>query len=307
MMRKNVWCLVLVLALMLALNACGHTHTGGDWQATATTHCKICECGQTYESGEHTLDDLSRCTVCGAEVTDWGDSVDVTCYDEQGNPVRYLSFDSSDNLITELRIDYTYDSEGNVTSELHYENDVLLEECAYEDGILVSIISYNDDGTYHISLYDDEGNLTSNVCYNAEGQSNGGTYSEYAKDGDGNWYEVRATTVDVDGSKYVGEYNERGDQIAWITYDPDGNMEHNERYEITYTKEGEKDTVKTYSNDVLVEERIYTMVTYDDGWMNYPGTIIEYHEDGTKTVSEYAENDELISQTHYDTAGNAIE
>ena len=38
----------------------------------------------------------------------------------------------------------------------------------------------------------------------------------------------------------------------------------------------------------------------------YPGTVIEYAADGSKTVTEYDENDEIISVTTYDAAGNEI-
>jgi len=57
---------------------------------------------------------------------------------------------------------------------------------------------------------------------------------------------------------------------------------------------------------VLTEELIYTTVTDEDGWMNYPGTVIEYHDDGSKTVTEYDENDNVISETKYDAAGNIV-
>lgn len=300
---------MMVLAMLLALAACGdpHTHAAEVWELSGKEHWKTCECGEEFDRGAHTLDDMDCCTACGAEVIDWGDSVDVTCRDAQGNPTCYLSYDANGNLVGNIRIDYTYDESGNVTGELHYDNDVLAEEYAYEGGVLTARISYYPDGTKQISLYDAEGNLLSAVNYDAEDQMTMGIYSEYAQDADGNWYECRNTTVDEFGCKYVGEYNECGDQILWATYDPDGNVENHERYEITYNEEGQKDTVKTYSHDVLVQEMVYTLVTYEDGWMNYPGTITDYHEDGTKTVSVFDENDQLLSQTHYDADGNVFE
>ena len=295
----------IMLALSVALCACAHSHTG-DWDANGTDHWKLCECGEKFEIGEHTIDEDNRCTGCGAEVLQWDGGADVSRFNEQGDVITYTAFDAAGNVTLDVRNEYTHDESGNVRSLMRYENGVLTEESVFTDGMPDTYITHFEDGTYQVGLFDENGNVVSLISYDAEDQMTGGIYSEYALDAYENWYEVRSTTVDADGYKYVGEYNEQGDQIAWITYDPDGNMVHNERYEITYTEEGNQDTVKTYSHDVLVEEKIYTMVTFEDGWMNYPSTIIEYHEDGTRTVTEYDENDEVVSEITYDADGNVI-
>ena len=48
--------------------------------------------------------------------------------------------------------------------------------------------------------------------------------------------------------------------------------------------------------------------TYTDGdySVRFPVSGIDYYEGGTKTVREYNENEELISESKYDAEGNLI-
>ena len=304
-MKKAICCVALVMALLLC--ACGHSHTAaGDWQRDAAEHWKVCEYGEKFDVASHELDDMGQCQGCGAELTVWDDGTDLFVYDQQGNLVLYCSYGPDGALSYEERIDFTYDAAGNVLTEKRYNDGVLSEESVYQDGVLSSMVTYDADARHEFTL-NEFGDPVSMISYDTAGNVIGEEYTEYAYTEDGEYYAPRTTTIDADGSKYVSEYNPQGDQIIWITYTPDGAMDNNERYEYTYDEEGHKTAVKVYSFDALVQEKLYTMVVFEDGWMNYPGTIIDYHEDGGKTVCVYDENDELVSETHYDADGNVIE
>lgn len=306
-MKKTVCCIALVMALLLC--ACQHAHTAaGDWERSPAEHWKLCECGEKCEVGEHTLDEWSVCTVCGAEVVVWDDGEAVlSVYDDHGNIIYGVNFDADGNPYSEGRNEITYDDDGNLLTIMKYAGDELRGEEYYRNGEIHRIVEHYEDGTRYEHEYDEHRNLTSVIGYDADGSISTQLFSEYAETADGEWYEVCSTETAPDGSKYYGEFNDQGDQIVWITYTPDGVMENNERYEYTYDEEGHKTAVKVYSFDTLVQEKLYTMVVFEDGWMNYPGTVIDYQEDGGKTVCVYDENDELVSQTHYDAGGNVIE
>ena len=55
--------------------------------------------------------------------------------------------------------------------------------------------------------------------------------------------------------------------------------------------------IRTYDGDTLIKDSEYEISA--DGW-SYIAKEIEYHSDGTKTVREYDENNELIGETKYD-------
>lgn len=307
-MKKNMLCIVLALSLALMLAACGHTHAPGDWNRDAKTHWKLCECGEQVDAGEHTLDDMLVCTACGAEVHEWDDCTDVYLYNDGGYLLSYVSYDPDGTVVYEERVEYSFDAAGNILEEKHYNGDKLTEESRYTDGTLDSITTYDDEGGCFINNYDENGNQVSLISYDAAGNLIGEQYSGYVwSEENEEWIEVRTLTVEADGSSYEGEYNAFGDQIAWRSYDPDGNLLNDERYVYTYTDDGRTDVKETYQFDVLVEQVQYKLVTFEDGWMNYPAIITSYHSEGGWTVTEYDENDELVSQIRYDADGNVIE
>lgn len=291
-----------ILLLMLLLSGCAHTHTA-DWEADAAGHWKTCDCGEKFESGEHTLDEYNRCSACGAEVIAGEESTDVSFFNEKGNVTACTVYDAEGNVTLAVRNEYTYDESGNVRSVMRYENGVLTVESVFKDGKPDTRIIHFADGAYEVGLFDENGNIISQVGYNAEEQMTFGIYSEYALDDYGKWYEASSTTVEADGTQYVIEYNDMGDETAVTVQDPDGNVVRSERYEITYTDSGNHDTRKTYSGDKLIREEIFLFVTDEYGWANFPGTVTDYHEDGTKTVTTFDETGAQVSCIHYDAQG----
>ena len=306
-MKKIFTRIVPCVLMAVLLTACGHSHSAvGGWEVNAKEHWQVCECGESLNTGAHTLSEESVCTVCGAEIWDFGDFVDVSTYTEQGDPLHMTSYDADGNVLSDMLYEYEYDADGNKLSHKYYGDGVLMEEAVYEAGVPTQYTSYYEDGTKGVSEYDEDGNVVSYVFYDADGSVNSTTESEYAYTADGESYEAKNTMTDFEGAKYIGEYNEFGDQIAWIFYDVEGNLVTEERYEFEYDDEGDLRTKRTYVDGVLTQELLYTTVIDGDGRMSYPGTEINYHSDGSKTVTEYDENDEIISETTYDAAGNVV-
>lgn len=301
----KIWPCVLAATLLTACSG-GHAHSAaGGWEVNARAHWKVCECGESFDSLAHTLDDMSKCAVCGAEVCDYGDSVDVYTYSEYGDHVRIISYDADGSVISDLRYEYEYDAEGNKLSHQYYADGVLMDEAIYENGLPIRYTGYYEDGTKSVSEYDRDGNIVSSVYYDAGGGVFSTNEYEYAYTADGEAYEVKNTMTDFEGARYIGEYNERGDQIAWLCYDPQGTLVTEERYEYEYDGEDRVQRKKTYVGGMLTEEQIYVTVTDADGWMSYPGTVINYEADGAKTVTEYDEKGET-TVTVYDANGSEI-
>lgn len=89
-------------AMLLAGCAESHTHVAADgWTADTQRHWQSCtECGKNMNKGAHTLDDASICTVCGAEIVDWGDSKSVYQFTAQGDPLRMADYDASGRVVS---------------------------------------------------------------------------------------------------------------------------------------------------------------------------------------------------------------
>lgn len=306
---KKLFSFALAVVMAASLTACAekHTHAPAEiWELNAKEHWQLCECGEAMNTAAHTLDDIGVCSVCGAEIWDFGDSVDVYTYTQYGDPLRITSYDADGNVTSDLRYEYEYDADGNKVLEKYYADGVLMEETVYEAGIPVQYTAYYEDGTKTVAEYDEDGNIVHSVYYDVDESVASETWSEYAYTTDGESYESKNTMTDADGIKYIGEYNEQGDMTVWSCYNADGSLATEECYEFEYDAEGRKQVKRIYVGGTLTEELIYTLVTQEDGWMNYPGTVIEYEADGSKTVTEYDENDNVISVATYDAAGNEI-
>lgn len=301
---RNQLLSVLLSCVMIAtvLSGCSDSHTHqlpDDWNVDLTHHRKACtDCGETVENAEHTLDEDDRCTVCGAKVVDWGDSKSLYLYNDNGDMLKTVDYDLDGKVITETTYQYEYDSDGLLTGSTTTTDGVLVEKYTYTaidgESVVSRYISYADDGTKFTNDYDKYGNVILLVSYDAEGNVDYRSESEYALSSDGEWYEVKCTSTEQDGYVTVGTFSE-DDQIGLVRYDSEGNIEYSYAWEYTYDNNGNRQTMKFYCDDVLKEETIYKTVTTEDESTTYPETVTEYHEDGTKTVTTYDENGEVIS------------
>lgn len=314
-MRKNHRSLLAacgVIAMLLTGCAGGHTHQASDiWEADPDSHWKTCsDCGQVLEKGAHTPDDSDICTVCNAQVIDWGYSKSVYQFNEYGECTRAAEYDEGGALTAETVCTYEYDADGNLLYCATAVDGVLEDETNYTliggESTIREYVYYMDDGTKSVSAYDENGNITLTVFYDADGNEYSRTESEYALSADGMWYETVNRSTEADGSVYVMEFSEMGDQTGSTRYDAEGNFLWRESWAYTYDENGNWETMQYYYNDVLTKETVYATVTTEDGSMTYPETVTEYEESGAKTVTVYDENDQILRQTQYDAAGKVI-
>lgn len=311
---KKMIAIFATLAVMAAMTACGsHTHVdSGKWQADADGHWQLCdECGEKFRDGAHTIGDAWRCTVCNSDIFEWDESTQIHTYDEHEELIRVAEYDLDGNVISELVYDNAYDDNGCMLSSKEYTDGKLTTETAYKvvDGESKSdkYTYYAEDGTWFTNAYDDNGNVTVVVDYDAEGNVSMQTESQYAQGSNGDWYEAARTVVYDDGAKEELMLDEQGSITSSISYDADGNASAHETWEFTYDEEtGFSDSEKVYVDGVLVKEIRYKIVVGDDYATGYPETVTTYHEDGTKTVCVYDESENVLSETNYDAAGNVV-
>ena len=138
-----------------------HVHAAAErWERDAKEHWHLCGCGEKMDIGEHTLDDMFFCAVCGSEVQDYGDTVDVYTYNEQGDPLQTTSYDADGAVLSDQSWEYEYDENGGKKTERSYNNGVLAEVTEYVPGAdgesrTVKYTSYNEDGSYFVNEYDE--------------------------------------------------------------------------------------------------------------------------------------------------------
>lgn len=270
---KKLWTLLVALSMVLALAACGggetpttvpatvpttvHTHTPGGWAADLANHSRVCaDCGETMEEDAHTLEE-DVCSICGAEITDWGDCFSLARYDNRGNCILQEEYDPEGNLMTSYVWSYTYDEDGNVVTEQAYENGVLTAEYEYAPGeegnrYTSKSTSYFEDGSRSYTEFDSFGNTIKEEFWEADGtlsfnaeyeyildenddvlvvqQYEDGvlkTETEYGTYEEEDWtirYAARVTTHLEDGSKQVVEYDSDFNVLSEVLYDGQGQL-----------------------------------------------------------------------------------
>lgn len=317
--------LIPILLAALLLVACDTSGSGGtettvdvDESSTEETGVSALAwgCDTKYhwpvdnesKKSAHKLDDLCVCTVCGAEVIEFDDSISLTCHDSYENIVRRAEYDKAGNILSDTVDEYTYDSEGHMLTSKETIDGVLSTEIKYMivDGESTpeECIDYYDD-LRTVSIYDEHGNIIEYTEYELNGKEICKTISEFEQSSTGEWFESKSTNTDTYG-KIIASYNEYHDTLNQIMYGTDGTIESDLAWEYTYDADGHHATQKCYSFGKLVEETVFATVTTYDGSMTYPQTVTEYEEDGSKTVYVYNENNDILSRTVYDAAGKIV-
>lgn len=310
-MKKH---LCLLLALLLFLSAAAVcAQDAEEWNSDPVSHWHEDKDGEKLDPAEHTLDERMTCTVCGSEIWPYEDgSAAVYAYDACGNPVRYALWDAQGALADEYTYAYEYDDQGHVLWQGTSHGDVLVESVSYAlnslgENMPVRQASYEADGSGSISEFDEWGNMTHSYTYDAMGNV---TYEELSVYTYGEAGEVLGYRQDArfeDGSGYQQVYNEYGDPLSNVSYLPDGSIEFAFYHEYGYNEQGVMLWHKLYDKQRLVEESVYGMVEDEFGSWSYEQRLIEYHEDGARTVYEYDSMGELISTTSYDAQGKILE
>lgn len=254
-----------------------------------------------------------------------------TAYNEFGDWVQ-STFTAADGTVeTASRAEYEYHRDGTMLSYRAYRNDMLETEIFYSttpDGehYAASERFLEEDGSWQLSLYDDCAQLTDLICYNADGSVSSAHYFVYSEDrstyvesyyeGETILYEctcatdeegwpilLRAVNYSSDGSCTVEERDIHDNETLYADYDGEGNLISEIRYENEYDAEGNRTLRRTYVDGRLSEEMTYTFGSDEDGSWSSGRTSAVYHEDGSKTLYSYAEDDTWAEEITYDAAG----
>ena len=311
---KHKYILFLLACILAVFTGCTpkHVHTPCDiWQVDATSHRMVCtDCNEILEEAAHTPDEDGICAVCTCQIQDFGDFISLYYHDAHENPLKIAEYSATGEVYTETVYQYQYDENGNVLHSKVTVDGVLTEENEYmvvdEESLLRKLTSYMEDGSKFSNEYDEHGNVIRLITYDTEGNNIHQADSEYTQLVDGAWYESKCTYSEIDGSKTVGEYDAQGNSTSITAYDAQGNLESTQTWEYVYTDGDRKVSEKHYIDGQLVEELLYKTVETEDYSVNFPETVTQYNDDGSKTVTVYDENDEIVSQTNYDSEGNVI-
>lgn len=239
---------------------------------------------------------------------------DYMVYDENSNLISSIHYNNDWDVSEEVTYEYALDDNGEYYNSKRVsidENGLKLETgyTLYED------ISYRRH-------YDEQANLISEEVweyeYNAEGKK------EWVKEYKNSTliYEILNFAVFTDEwditSRYPEneiEYYEDGSRLVRhngtntepeleTMYNADGSVSHVRRYVYELFDNGNWKRIQVYQNDSLLFDTEYIMDA-ENIWSR-KATMTEYLDDGTMIIFNYDENEEIISQTHYDANGNVI-
>ena len=237
----------------------------------------------------------------------------VSQYDEYGDIVHWVQCAPDGTILYEDLYEYAFDDEGNRYKAKYSET--------YEDG--QSLLAH----------YNSLGDITYRAMYLADGTLDREDVWEYGYNeaDDALWqkqysngilvyeivnyaevtnedYSMRYPEVVIyyneDGSKLVETNGTDGNVASEVGYLADGTVSFSRAYVREYDEEGQPLRVQTFENDRLISDEEYAIHS-EYGW-SYLAKCTEYQEDGGCTVSEYDENEALVSQTQYDAQGNVI-
>lgn len=277
-------------------------------------HEKCYEGDRLTDDNQYMLDADGNSVMARAQFYQEEGSSMVNEYDVYGN-ITYASSIAADGTVeTEHISEYARTEDGEF-----YES--RLETCDYVNGETYIVIydqsgspitreKFTLDGALVYSEryereYDDQGQVlwvkeyqNDRLVQEIPGYVEGG-------DDEGNSWRYPASVIDYyeDGTKQVTEYVDM-EPMKETLYNADGTVAKVVTYEYVLEASGDYwDRILTYVDGRLAVEDRYSVSA--DGWSYKSGTV-EYHEDGTSTVYEYDENEELVHQETYDAQGNLI-
>lgn len=255
-----------------------------EWDRDAGGHWKSGPDGEKTEAAPHSLNGENVCTVCGSEVLQFDGLGDVFNYDGEGRLLRSSR----------------YAADGTVLSEGYYEY------AEGEDGevYLAVFTELYEDGTRCRNEYDPWEDLISWFRYGGDGAVLSEVHYEYTHDAEGVSHMVKSTDLHPDGTQYISEYNEYGEQTAWLVYAADGSLQREECTQWEHDAEGRRLSQTVWVNGKLTREVRYANYTNGSGWWTREQSVTTYYEDGSKQVTEYNENGGILSATTYDADGN---
>ena len=313
-----------------------HTHTPTiDWVCDFDNHWRICECGEELEKGAHTLQEVN-CTVCGSELIVWDEGVkQITVYNDYGDCCQFTYYDADGNVTSDERLHYVYNADGKFTSMKAYLNGFCYSDYEYllrADGsvYMATQTSYFEDGSYQVDTYDENFNTTRTIYYDAFEKREIDHRYTYSEDGsrmteqtyqdgvltyeqecrwnneEGCW-EIIAEWAHGDDGSIASTYDDFGNLLSEIYYNPDGSLEVEYAYENVYTPDGNRILKRTFTNGMLTQEMEYIHGTDPDGstW-SQSGKTTDYYEDGSYTVHDGDLESTWTSDITYDADGKVI-
>lgn len=236
----------------------------------------------------------------------------ITDYNENGDIIHWTGYDADGNVYSESWSEYALDEDGNTYECAHVE--------IYNGEKVVAQYNRYEDITFR-QMFDVEGNLTAESTweygYNEEGQwewvkeyRSGMLIQEITNYAvmETEDYSMRypETIIDYfeDGTKLVTFNGSNGEPETETLYHADGTVNTVTRYVYETFEDGNWKQIQVYENDCLVRDTQY--VQDEEFGFSMKSSMTEYHADGTYTVSEFDENEEVISETTFDANGNAL-
>lgn len=92
-----------------------------------------------------------------------------TEYNGHGDCTFNGFYEADGTAISEFRMEYEYDAEGNRIHDKTYAGERLISENTYVNGYAVSSVEYEEDGSRYVYEYDDRGNTLKHTLYDARG------------------------------------------------------------------------------------------------------------------------------------------
>ncbi|MBQ8296283.1 MAG: hypothetical protein IJX77_00700 [Ruminococcus sp.] len=108
-----------------------------------------------------------------------------------------------------------------------------------------------------------------------------------------------AEIMEFNDEVWVTKNNDNGDTCLSITYDANGNVIENMKYEYTYDEDGNWASQKVYDDGRLYRDYVYASFEDESGSGTYAQTITIYNEDGTKLIEEYDQNGWSTKEARY--------
>jgi len=237
-------------------------------------------------------------------------------YNENEEYILFQEFDENGTETHRIENEYALDADGNsyILRENHFTmgvHDLIIEYNQYGDDVLFREMD-ETGGTInemtHEYTYDDEGHMEYAKFFVNSALVQESFYTFVDNDFGGYTAETKIIYYYEDGTyeeTYYSEENDYNEPIRYISCSADGTVLSDISVEYEFDQEMNKTAEKFYSEGVLIQENIYSILDTETQWVHYLSKTIVYNEDGTRFVSEF-DKDNLLSETLYDANGNVI-
>ena len=288
---------ILALALMLVLSGCGSENKADlEWDRDLYEHWVNGEEGEKLKTGEHTLDDSNVCSVCGSEISAYGEgNAEIYNYlDEEKNYISRITVYENGEAVLEYSGEYKFDENGELVYAAAYVGDRLAEEYFYPE---FTTIYYNEDGSYDKKILNEAEGISTYSSFDAEGTL---IYEyHYAPKNAEENYRTKSISFDYEqGVKYVIDYDMNGNPIHHEMYDLEENLLSTLEYQ--YDENGNPTYQASYKDGKILGEMYFITTENSNGeTVNQISKELYYDENGGYYLYEYDEAGNLINEGYY--------